>query len=547
MTSECEELHNIAVSIMQNSAINVIIDNALETACTDFKNIYVTVQLVPLELRKYKRVVSRILDGQVAHEAGHIVITAPVKDRLKQWITHQRYPNLANLAHQTIEDKRVNHYIMVRYRFDFAHRLKLLADVSNRLWLDSLKLQIAVARNSTTANAMKPESYFAEQRLIAISAMAGMWHVDVEKEFALNDEQKEFVRKTTKIFDDARFDKMTMSVVNRHQQLYDLWEKRMEETDEQPENNCPKSVGGELVLSSGQETKKALAKMEKALKKAEEEAEAELEKENKRKDGKDEKTMAIGTGSGLNIPSPEPDEPEYQRLVQNNREHIERLLNLLKKLTKPRLITDKWRKQGRFMTEILGKAFASSQRRNVSDVYSSRTMQLEKTEACIGLLVDLSGSVNEEDAKNSLTVIAEVCGRWLRDEDFAIMVFGSEYQKVKAYVEPYHTTRHRIGGVTGMGGTEMLAPLDELYKMMKAQRNGRSKVLMIVSDFYTSKCEEVQKLIKAIEKDEISVIGLGIDSTTEDYIKTYCPRAKYIGSIRELPEAVFDLYREVAF
>lgn len=66
---EIEEIHNIAVSIIKSSKINVVIDNTLPTAMTDFKTIYVTLNLVPKELRRYKRVVSRILDGQVAHEA----------------------------------------------------------------------------------------------------------------------------------------------------------------------------------------------------------------------------------------------------------------------------------------------------------------------------------------------------------------------------------------------------------------------------------------------------------------------------------------------
>lgn len=543
---EIEELHNIAVSIMKTSKINVIMDNKLPTAMTDFKNIYVTTSLVPQELRRYKRVVSRVLDGEVSHEAGHIVITAPVKEKLKTWVTRQRNMQLANIVHQSLEDKRVNHYILQRYRFDFAFRLQLLADVSNRLWVDTLKMQLAQMRNSTPANTMKPEEQFVEQILIPISILKGLWHWEIEKDFKMNQEQKDFGQRVAKVFDEARFDKMTMAVVNRHQQLYDILEERIQKSGEEPQKSCPKSVGGEMDLQSGQETKKALAKMEKSLKEAEEKAKAEEEREGKGKGDKDSQ-MAIGTGSGLNIPTPEPNEAEYQRLVQKNREHIERLLNLLKKLAKSKLLTDKWRKQGRFMTEILAKAFASSTRRKVQDVYSSRTMQLERAEACIGLIVDLSGSVSEEDAKDSLTVIAEVCGRWLRDEDFAIMVFGSDYQKVKAFVEPYHTTRIRIGGVRTMGGTELYSPLNEMYQMMKAQRNNRAKILMIVSDFYVSEEEKCKELIKHIEKDDISVIGLGIDSTSEEHIKQYCERAKYIGKITELPEAVFDLYREVAF
>lgn len=198
---------------MQNPSINVVIDNSLETAMTDFKTIYVTIQLIPPELQKFRRVVSRILDGQVAHEAGHIVVTSSVKQRETEWIQRQQYPELANIVHQTLEDKRVNHFIMQRYRFDFAHRLKLLSEVSNRLWVDTLKTKVAKARNETAANAMKPESFFLEDMLISLASLEGLWGIGVEKEFELTAEQKTFIEKTAKILDDAQFDKMVMSVI----------------------------------------------------------------------------------------------------------------------------------------------------------------------------------------------------------------------------------------------------------------------------------------------------------------------------------------------
>lgn len=546
MSCEVEELHNIAVSIMQIPSIDVVMDNSLETAMTDFKRIYVTIQLVPPELRKYRRVVSRVLDGEVAHEAGHIVITMPVKEREKRWILTRRYPTLANIVHQTIEDKRVNYYILSRYRFDFAFRLQLLADVSNRLWLDTLHAEVAKERGTSPDNLMKPESYFMEQRLIALASLKGLWGIDVEKEFQLTQRQIAFINASVKIFDESRFDKMVMSVINRHQQLYELWEKHVEATSEQAEKNVPKGMGGQLRLISGRATQKALAKMEKKLKADEDRADEEAKREGRKRGDKDSKGMAAGSGTGLNIPTPTPDEDEYINITTRNREHIERLLNLLKRLAMPKTETQRHQKQGRFMTEVLGKAFASSQSHVVENIYSRKVERLERATACIGLLVDMSGSMDIEDAKDSLTVISEMCGRWLRDEDFAILDFGSEYQKIKAFVEPYHTTRIRIGGLTCLGGTVLLNPLEELYHMMKAQHDHRRKILTIVSDFSVDKPEECKKLIKTIEEDDISVVGLGIDSSNDRMVHEFCKNGKYIGSIKELPEAVFDLYKAVA-
>lgn len=546
MKSECEQLHDIAVSIIQTSKINVIIDNALPTAMTDYKNIFVTINLIPPELRKYRRVVSRLLDGQVAHEAGHIVVTAPVKEAQSKWINRQANKQLANIVHQSLEDKRVDYYILSRYRFDFAYRLQLLRDVTTRLWVDTLKQKMVEKRNASAV--YYPEDFFINDFLIPISEIKGLTGFDVESEFQMNAKQKAFVNKVSEIYEDARFDKMVMSVLKRHQELYDLWNEQVNRTAEEPEKNTPAGQGGELKLISGQTTKRALQQMEKSLKKAEEEAEAERKKQNMSKD-KDPSSggMYAGAGSGLNIPTPVPDADEYERIVQCNREHIERLLNLLKRLALPILDTEKWLGQGRFMTEILAKAYASSTVRRVENIYSRRTLKFERAEACIGLLVDLSGSVSEEDAKNSLTVISEVCGRWLRDEDFAILVFGSNYQKVKAFVEPYHTTRIRIGGIHDLGGTELYKPLEEMYKMIKMQKNGgRAKIITIVSDFYVSRADECKKLLKTIQEDEIKVVGLGIDNSSVAQIEPFTKNARYIGSIVELPEAVFDLYKEVA-
>jgi broad specificity phosphatase PhoE len=541
---EVQELYNIALSITQKPSINIVIDNKKPTACTDYKTIWVTKQLAPKELWRLSHVMSRIFDGQVVHEAGHIIITTPVKEACVKWEKQQENSKLANLVHQSLEDKRVNHFCLSRYRFDFAHRLQFLADTNNRSWVDTLKARllnekaIDAVRGSPTA-----EAKFIDQMLIPLASLKAQWNWDVEKDFPLNEEQKMFVQKTARIFDDARFDRMVMSVVNRHQELYDLWQERIDKTKEEPEKGIPKSQGGDMELHSGDETRKALKELEKELTEAEEQAEAEAEE----KDKDDSPKSAAGKGDGLKIPTPTPNEEEYQKLAQRNRPHIEELLNLLKKLAMPKLMTEKWGRQGRFMTEVLGKAYASSTARNVQGMYARRTVQLEKAEACIGLIVDLSGSVNIEDAKDALTTISEVCGRWLRDEDFAIMVFGSDYQKIKAYVEPYHTTRARIGGVDCMDGTELLAPLHELYQMMMSQRNSRAKILMIVSDFYVDKEDECKELIENIQHDGISVIGLGIDSSKEEYVKQFCAKAKYIGSITELPDAVFTLYREVAF
>lgn len=523
---------------MQKTDINVVVDNKLETACTDYKTIYVTIQLIPKEAREFKRVVSRVMDGQVAHESGHIVKSANLVKREQQWVDMQDNRALAKIVQNVIEDKRVNHFILNRYRFDFAHRLQLLADVSNRLWIDALKTKYKEMQEKHPQ--MQTEA-LVENFIISLSTIVGLWgeqKTEIEKNFKLTDDQKQFLAQVTEILDEARFDQMTMSVINRMQQLYNIWNTRINKMQPEysPEGSIPKAQGGEMAITEiGKEAQKALKNLEKKLEKAEKDEEAK-NKNRELKDG-----MSAGKGSGLNIPTPTPDQNEYEKVITRNRQHIEKLLNLLKKLQKPTIVRQRFQRQGRFMTEILGQVYASSTARNVQDIYANRTTQVNKPQVCTGLIVDLSGSVDIEEAKDSLTTISEVSGRWVKDEDFSILVFGSDYQKVKAYVEPYHTTRYRIGGLNCLGGTELKKPLEELYKMTKAQHNNRTKIIVIVSDFYVCQEQEVKKLIKQIEKDDITVVGLGIDTTLQQVL-SFCKKGRNIGHIRDLPEAVFDLY-----
>lgn len=546
--TEVAELRNIAIAVLQRSDITVIVDNQLDTAyCVNFNTIYLTTQLIPQELRKYKRVVSRVFDGECAHEAGHIVVTKPVDPMIQAWRKRQNNQEIAQIVIGTLEDKRVNYFILQRYSYDLAYRLQLMIDLVSRIWVDTLKQKIEEQRRTRPDLANRPESYFVDQMLISIACVKGLYGYDVESEFNFTTEQQEFIDQVVEIFDEVQFVKMPMTVVNTLQRLYNLIEQRTnEQPREKPRENTPQQQGGSMRPQSGNVTKRFISGKEKSLKKKEDEAKAEADKQN-RQQKETQDGASFGVGKGLDIPAPEPDNERYQISVQRNAQHVERLLNMLKRLAVPKLINTKWVKQGRFMNEILGTAVASSHARTTQYVYAHREIRLEKTEACLGILVDLSGSVNLRDAEDAETTLTETCGRWLRDEDFAILNFGSNYNKIKVFSEEYHTTRARIGGIEDMGGTEMYPPLEALYKLMRAQSNGtRKKILIIVSDFCTDLAEECKKLIKQIEKDDISVIGLGINNTTEQYIRTFCRRARYIHNIRELPEAVFALYREVA-
>ena len=159
--------------------------------------------------------------------------------------------------------------------------------------------------------------------------------------------------------------------------------------------------------------------------------------------------------------------------------------------------------------------------------------------------------MDTEQARDALTVIAETAGRWLPSEDFAIAVFGSNHALVKAFVEPYHTARARIGGVWSMGGTMPVRPLGVLTKMLASfRRSSYELILVIVSDFQipgkdygSTESEETKRLIREAEKLGIKTIGVGLCSGDLGEIVGYVKRATYVSHVRELPLLFFKLYR----
>jgi uncharacterized protein YegL len=153
-------------------------------------------------------------------------------------------------------------------------------------------------------------------------------------------------------------------------------------------------------------------------------------------------------------------------------------------------------------------------------------------------------------AQDCLTIIAEACGNWIPSEDFALMVFGDDYAKIKSFIEPYHAARYRIGGVRCMGATTMAPALDSLIKLLATyRRTDYSLILIVVSDFQpTDQTSKSIQLLAEAERMGIKVVGVGLCYSDLDRVRQFVKveRALYVSDIDQIPELFFKVYRAAA-
>jgi len=249
-------------------------------------------------------------------------------------------------------------------------------------------------------------------------------------------------------------------------------------------------------------------------------------------------TSGAGSGHGQNIPAPKGNLEEYYKMVRRNAKHIQELLDNLKKFVKPHTKRNIYQKHGNMMRGILAKAYANSFRRNVNRIYIKSETQFEKIKVAIGFAVDLSGSMNQVESEDTVTIMSEVFGQWLSDESYAIMLFGSGYQKIKTFFEAYDNTKARIGGIRCLGGTRMTECIRELRLMFNAITDDREKILVVCSDFYLSDIENSSEELRKCLKQGIKIIFMSYGNRTEYHnilAKDRGVSRSYIADIKLVP------------
>lgn len=628
-----DALRTVVVVITNDNTWTVKRDDSIPTAMCDIDNkvITLTVRNIPDGLPLWKQ--ERLLDGEVAHEAGHPIITGPYQAAYKVWRITKKYPNLAQLIANIYEDLRVNFYITNRYRFSYGGRLAELHRIN-------AKSMVHYAKNLPLTTKR------LEKSTIALALLA-LTDNDVTK--GLDSEAKEVVRTAATLMKRNKFKRVTKDIIATVDTCYDLMEtlvkrprqsKKPEQPDQQEgsegeqgqqqqqqgesgegqgqeqsdeldaqqgsapgeegdeesesgENSTgeedeededqegqPGSEGddeGDSEESTGEEqedwdggeeenydrdldnsemptffggekqltaTKDEIEKAEEEQRKREEEAKKALEELAKEQQ---QKGMSSGFSTGVEEPHPPACPDEYRRLVVKNTPYITRLLNRLKMLQEKQIVVKRFARHGNYMVKYHGlfKALSNGKGKPFERRYEGRKIELEKVRAKMGILVDMSGSMDVEQTRDALTVIAETSGRWLASDDFSIGVFGTNHALVKAFIEPYTMSRTRIGGVRGMGSTNLSTPLEKMTRMLASYNRSKDRlILIIVSDFWVDNPERAMKLIEEAQEMGILVIGCGLCDSDLEQVKAYTSgNSTYVNHISELPLLFFNVYR----
>jgi len=593
-----EALRTMVVVITNDRSYTVKRDDSLTQAkiVYDEKTIYLTAKNIPRGLPDWK--IERMLDGLCAHEAGHGVVTLPYLTAYQTWINTRTYPILAKFIENVFEDLRVNFYIANRYRFDFGGRMEELhrlcvpgmIEYAKKLDLNKRRLEKAVTALALKVLAEKDvtnvlDSVAAEAVLKASDILNSNKFKRVTKDMisAVDEAYNEIaalVKKPKRSkkpqqpppekteeeeegegegeaeggqgegepqLDSEREEgpgegeEETGEPSEGEEEDWDGGEDENYDRDTDPDY-VPNTIGGNFQLdATRQEIEQAMEeqrKMEEEARKIAEELAKQLQAQG----------IASGITTGVEEPHPNPNATVYRMLVQRNTQYISALLNRLKSLQKIRWSTTRFARRGRYMIELhpLWKTLAQGKGKPYDKRFEGHAMHYDEVKTKMALLVDMSGSMNEDQARDALTIISEVCGRWIPSEDFAIAVFGTNHALVKAFVEPYFQARTRIGGVWGMGSTNLHRPLQVLIKMLSSfRRTDFDLVLVIVSDFWQTDGmeEESKKAIQEAERMGIKVIGCGLCQSDLARVQEFTTRATYIENVYQLPALFFRIYR----
>jgi len=605
-----EALRTMVVVITNDRSWTVKRDDSLITGVTKFdeKTIYLTTRSLPKGLPEWK--MERMLDGLCAHEAGHIVVTMPYTVAYGAWMQTKTYPLLAKFITNVFEDLRVNFYVANRYRFDFGgrmeelHRLCVPAMIEHAKNLDINKKRLEKAVMALTlktladqdvtytldsvageavrkaADALKSNKFkrvtkdliaTLEEAYTQIASLVrkpkrskkpqrpppeeteeeqegegegeaeggqgeGEPQLDSEREEGPGEGEEETGEPS-----EGKEETTGEEGKEGEEEDWDGGEDENYDRDSDPDY-IPNVIGGNFQLdATRQEIEQAMEeqrKMEEEARKAAEELAKQLQAQG----------IASGITTGIEEPHPEPNATVYRMLVQRNTQYISALLNRLKSLQKIRWSTTRFARRGRYMIELhpLWKTLAQGKGKPYDKRFEGHALHYDEVKTKMALLVDMSGSMNEDQARDALTIISEVCGRWIPSEDFAIAVFGTNHALVKAFVEPYFQARTRIGGVWGMGSTNLHRPLQVLIKMLSSfRRTDFDLVLVIVSDFWQTDGmeEESKKAIQEAERMGIKVIGCGLCQSDLARVQEFTTRATYIENVYQLPALFFRIYR----
>lgn len=594
-----EILRSICViSTTGREDVPVLFDDKIHTAQTDLSTIFITHNSVPENLRGYDDVVFIALKGQTLHEAGHIKYTVEVDQEYKNWAKRLHGSELTQLIRNLIEDSRINFRMSEPYRHGVGENLKDWHRVLGASWVWTERKEIAKMALDAGADwkGVPPKKEIIN-RFITIKGLYGR---DIEVDELIKDyfpnipqEWKDDMDKGAEILRKARTHRIWLKeLFPDANNLYRIMQKYAPDGVEGGGEGRPKYGGdgggqpidgmpsgedkpeGRIVKGGGMDAgdwpapygKKELEAPTDIVDGVEIEQQKKEEQQVQKTAGKS-RGFGAAKGTGEDIEYSRPDEVAYKHRRDALASIIQRMRNMLKFESKPKYETIKYRPQGRMMQGILAQAVVQARNRPVTDIYSKNTVRYEKSETTLALVVDFSGSTDFETMVNTLTIISEVAGMWLPDENWGIFAFSDWFMKIKTFFEQYETTKYRIGGLNDlvssdsnvkhrMGGTELGVPLFKVREMFKNIRNKPgNKVCIIVSDFalYGDDPQRSKIQVKRMKR-EANVETICIVNTREYYMEDALKKAKDLSkhvvpmpNVGKLAEEFFKVYKKLSY
>jgi len=552
-----KELQEIALCITKDNSISVQYSTQIKTACysCDKNLILLTSNGLPKGIENFPRAHAKLLDALTSHECGHALLTNPLEDRYRRFENAKRYQKLAEFIVNIIEDKRIDYFIILRYRLDLGKRLEFL----NRLETESIEKTLASAfdkknpnleLNRKLAQLKLNEKNIKASLLLSAIVNKGLYSATYPRELeSLYDlELKKDLAKCLDILESVKYQRVTHDLIKSAETIYNTIEKHIDKSENS--DNAQKGLGslipnilenGELIVFLTKEQLRELEVNEKS------EDKKEKQKEEAKKQLEDlQKGLGCGMDKGSLIHAPEPNFSKYAELVQRNSNEIQRLLNKLKRTVKPIVQRALFQRRGRFMNGMLSKAYTSSLSREVTNCYQSSNMAFEKQKVALEILIDFSGSMDYEDSINVCTILSEVFGNWLEDKAFSILCFASNFIKIKTFFESYQNTKARIGNISIGCNTNVIEPLEVSLKLFNTIGEPRQKLFVLVSDFqFGSQFDRANEILEQYSKYGIKLLFIGLDNSYD--MNRYLPNSKNvfrttIQDVKTLPEMFVDIY-----
>jgi len=498
----------IVIEVSGRRDIPIRIEDRAPTAYTDYSKIVLSAQAIPKGITQVD-LVRRLYHSLTAHEAGHIAKTSPNRKAYDQWVASkpQHMRDLAHKIDNVIEDPRVDSWCIFAWPNSFG--------ASTDYYIEMMRPEVEKAAKDA------PEAGRAT-KLYAILIAKGCYFSKLPAtEFTKDAEIARRAEEAVKTILKLRYGRFQKEFVQGAESIYKHFEDLVPDVSIDLKF-VPAKQGGELQPTIAIPT------------------EPQEPEEGPRGKGK---RMAEGMTEGVEFPAPRSNMPIYYATSAKVAPHVRRLLELLKRMSwSVRRKPERWRQKGRLMFEVLSLVDAAVQMgRPRTDIFEKKVVIAKETEKVVfGVYVDFSGSMDFEESREALCTLSDVAGKWLKDEEFALMVFASQWAKIKTFLERYDLCRGRIGGmsVDTVGGSTIPLPgLKAFHKLFNAVLSPRRKVFVMVSDFDVSGESETKEALKLMAGDGITVLAVGMGTYGSlEKAQEFSRYATYIPSITQLPE-----------